>query len=317
MSAPYSVLLYYCYTKIETPDLFRHEHHKFCLSLNLLGRIYISSEGLNGTVSGLREDCEKYMNHVKSDARFATIEFKVDSHATHAFQKLHVRTKQEIVHLGLPELDPNKKSGKYIEPKDLWTKKDAVLLDVRSNYEHRLGKFKNSITLDIENFREFPEKVQALKDELKNKEVITICTGGVKCEKASAFLLEQGFENVYQLHGGIIKYGTETDGRDFEGSCYVFDNRMTVDINKYNPTVINKCYICSEPCGRIVNCANAECNIHVPICISCAKVSEGACSDLCKTHPKKRPYNERGYYPRKSNHYNPYEALRNMKCGRI
>lgn len=311
MSKPYSVLLYYFYTKIEDPELFRHEHHKYCLEQKLLGRIYVSHEGLNGSVSGLKNNCERYMADIKADSRFAGIEFKIAEHDSHAFQKLHVRVKNEIVHAGLRHINPNVRTGEYVEPKDLWAKKDAVLLDVRSKYETSLGKFKNSISLDIDNFREFPEKVKELKAELKDKEIITICTGGIKCEKASAYLLEQGFEKVYQLHGGIIKYGIDTDGKDFEGRCYVFDNRIAIDINRHNPVVITNCHICKETCGRMVNCANAECNIHVPICEICAKQSEGACSEICKNHPAKRPYNDRGYYPRKTNGYNPYEGLRN------
>jgi UPF0176 protein len=313
MDKPYTVLLYYCYTDIADPEDFRVQHHLYCIKNNLLGRIYVAHEGLNGTVSGLHADCEKYINDLKADPRFAHAHFKAEQHATHSFQKLHVRTKKEIVHSGLPHINPNAKTGKYLEPKDLWKKKDAILLDVRSNYEHKLGKFKNSITLDIENFREFPEKVQEIKEQFKNKEIITICTGGIKCEKASAYLLEQGFENVYQLHGGIIQYGLDTDGRDFEGKCYVFDNRIAVDINKHNPTTVSNCYVCKESTSRMVNCANPECNMHVPICAECGIEKDGACSIECKNHPQKRPYNEKGYYPRNTNHYNVYKGLNRKK----
>lgn len=306
----YSVLSYYCYTSIENPDEFREIHHIYCLENGILGRIYVSHEGLNGTLSGLHENCERYMVDLKTDPRFAHSHFKVTTHSSHAFQKLHVRTKREIVHSGLTHINPNEKSGKYIEPKDLWKNKDAVLLDVRSNYEHSLGKFKGSISFDIGTFREFPEKIKNLKDHYEGKDIITICTGGVKCEKASAFLLEQGFKNVYQLHGGIIQYGLDTDGRDFEGKCYVFDNRIAVDINRYNPTLISKCHICSCETDRMVNCANPQCNIHVTVCSSCGLEYEGSCSIQCKNNPNKRPYNEKGYYPKNSNHYNPHKGLK-------
>jgi UPF0176 protein len=151
-------------------------------------------------------------------------------------------------------------------------------LDVRSNYEHEVGKFKNALTLDIENFRDFPEKVKEL-EHLKGKKILTYCTGGIKCEKASAFLLEQGFENVYQLHGGIIKYGLEAGGEDFEGKCYVFDNRINADVNKVNPKVISKCHVCETNCDRMINCANPVCNLHAPICEKCGWELDGACSD--------------------------------------
>ncbi len=304
----YAILLYYCYTHIENPAQFREEHHYFCLSLNLMGRIIIAEEGLNGTVSGLIADCEAYMKAVKEDQRFAHIDFKVEYHHSHSFKKLYVRAKSEIVHAGLHTIDPTIRTGKHLKPADfkaLKAQEDVVVLDVRSNYEHSLGKFKDAITLDIENFRDFPDKVAELQ-HLKHKKVITYCTGGIKCEKASAYLLEQGFEDVYQLEGGIIKYGIEAGGEDFEGKCYVFDGRIAVDVNKVNPKVISTCYVCQKPSDRMVNCANEECNNHLPICEDCGWEMEGACSDTCKEHPEKRPYNGTGYYQKELNGYNPY-----------
>ena len=163
-------------------------------------------------------------------------------------------------------------------------------------------------SFDIKNFRDFPEKINEL-EKYKDKKIITYCTGGIKCEKASAYLLEKGFKNVYQLHGGIIKYGLEAGGEDFEGKCYVFDNRIVTDINKHNPKVISKCHICEKDCDRMVNCANPDCNKHVPICDSCSEQMEGACSTACKEHPKKRTYNGTGYYTKAQNGYNPYRGL--------
>jgi UPF0176 protein len=315
MEQPYLILLYYCYTKIEDPESFREEHHRFCLEHRLLGRIIVAAEGLNGTISGLRNDCEAYMDHLKADPRFHSIEFKVEPHQSHAFQKLHVRVKPEIVNSGLPQIDPTQKTGEYLEPQDfrrMMQKEDLLILDVRSDYEYNLGRFKNALTLDIENFREFPEKVEALK-KFRNKKVVTYCTGGIKCEKASAYLLEQGFTNVYQLHGGIIKYGMEAGGENFEGKCYVFDNRVVKEVNKINPVVISRCYVCNEVSDRMVNCANPWCNRHVPICESCGTKMEGACSAECKEHPDKRPYDGRGYYPKQMNGYNPSKGLKRDK----
>ncbi|MTI31285.1 rhodanese-related sulfurtransferase [Xanthovirga aplysinae] len=311
----YSILLYYCYTTIGEPEVFREEHHQLCLELGLLGRIIIAGEGLNGTVSGLKEDCEKYMQAVKADPRFAHTDFKVEPHVSHAFQKLYVRVKPEIVHVGLHDINPNERTGKHLEPDEFREMKDhddVVILDVRSNYEHKLGKFKNALTLDIDNFREFPEKVKEL-EHLKDKKVLTYCTGGIKCEKASAFLLEQGFEDVYQLHGGIIKYGIEAGGEDFEGQCYVFDGRIAKEVNKVNPLVISECYICGTKSDRMVNCANSQCNIHVPICQDCGWEYEGACSTTCKDHPKKRVYDGTGYYQKEMNGYDPSKNSKRLK----
>jgi len=307
----YLILLYYCYAEIEDPDAYREEHHLFCVENNIRGRIIISTEGLNGTVSGLREDCSKYMDYVKSDPRFAKTEFKVDHYHKHAFSKINVRFKEEIVHANLKNINPNIRTGVHLAPlefKELKDREDVVLLDVRSNYEHELGRFKNALTLDIENFRDFSGKVKEL-EHLKNRKIVTYCTGGIKCEKASAYLLEQGFKNVYQLHGGIIKYGLEAGGEDFEGKCYVFDNRVAIDVNKVNPQVVSLCHICGTKSDRMVNCANQTCNLHVPICEDCGWKLEGACSEACRTNPEKRPYDGTGYYQKNSNGYNPYKGL--------
>ncbi len=310
MENNYLILLYYCYSPIEDTASFRNEHHQLCLELDLRGRIIIAPEGLNGTVSGLKANCEKYMEAIQRDERFKSTEFKVEPYHQHAFQKLHVREKSEIVNLGAPEIDPNQQTGKHLEPEEFLAMKDehdVVILDVRSNYEHKLGKFKDAKTLDIDNFRDFPDKIQEL-EELKSKKVITYCTGGIKCEKASAMLLKSGFKDVYQLKGGIIKYGLEAGGEDFEGKCYVFDNRIAVVVNAVNPSVVATCYICNEPNDRMVNCANPTCNIHVPICEACGVKYEGACSSTCQSHPDKRAYDGTGYYATQMNGYNPYRC---------
>lgn len=304
----YTILLYYCYSHIADPELFREEHHQLCLSLDLTGRIIVASEGLNGTISGSHESCQKYMDIVKADHRFKDIDFKAEKSDKPAFQKLHVRVKPEIVHSSLHEINPRERTGIYLAPSDfrkIKDQEDIVILDVRSNYEHQVGRFKNAVTLDMENFREFPDKIAEL-EQYKGKKIVTYCTGGIKCEKASAYLLEKGFENVYQLHGGIIKYGIEEGGEDFEGKCYVFDNRVVVDVNTVNPKVLSQCHVCGTSCDRMVNCANPVCNNHVPICEDCGWKMEGACSEICQTHTEKRAYDGSGYYAKNSNGYNPF-----------
>ncbi|GAA4387428.1 rhodanese-related sulfurtransferase [Hymenobacter koreensis] len=312
----YRVLLYYCFTPIADVEAFREEHHRLCLQLDLRGRIIVAGEGLNGTVSGTVANCETYMQTVKADPRFAALEFKVEQAPAHTFQKLHVRVKPEIVHADLPHIKPYERTGTHLSPEEfraLKDRDDVVIVDVRSDYEYNLGRFKNAVTLDIENFREFPDRVERLRP-FQDKKILTYCTGGIKCEKASAFLLEQGFENVYQLHGGIIKYGIEAGGEDFEGKCYVFDGRVAVDVNTVNPTVIAQCVSCGRPDERMVNCANPHCNAHVVMCESCAEQREGACSDACQQHPDKRPYDGTGTYPKQSNHYNPEQGLASYRA---
>ena len=168
MKEPYLVLLYYCYTNISNPNKFREKHHLFCIDNNLKGRIIVSKEGINGTISGKKNDCENYMKKIYSDIRFKNVEFKIAKYPKNVFNKLNVRLKKEIVNSGIKNIDPNKLSGKYIEPKEFKSilknnDDDVVILDIRSNYEYNIGKFKNAITLDIENFREFQAKIDELK----------------------------------------------------------------------------------------------------------------------------------------------------------
>lgn len=314
----YQVLLYYIYTPIENADEYRGIHHQYCVDNNLLGRVIVASEGLNGTVSGLKVDTDNYMNWLHADPRFQTIDFKVEAVPANTFQKLHVRLKNEIVNSDLP-VDPLKRTGKHLEPaefKAIKDEEDVVIIDMRSNYESNIGRFKGAISFDMENLRELPSHMHEI-EHLKDKKVITYCTGGIKCEKASAYLLDQGFKNVYQLHGGIIKYGIEEGGEDFEGKCYVFDNRLAVDVNKVNPKTISKCHICHENCERMVNCANPECNNHLAICPKCLLEMDGACSIECKEHPRKRPFNEQGYYTKVSDGYTPEFGFKSRQKTKI
>ena len=313
------VLLYYCYTPIADPAAFAEAHHRLCVGLDLRGRIIVAAEGLNGTVSGTAAACDAYIAAVHADARFAGCEFKTDDVPAHAFAKLHVRVKPEIVHAGLPTVKPWERTAPYVEPAEFARLKDAddvVLLDVRSTYEHSVGRFKNAITLPIENFRELPahaDDLAVLRAQTQGKRIVTYCTGGVKCEKASAWLLDQGFENVYQLHGGIIRYGLETGGEDFDGKCYVFDNRLTVDVNRVNPTMVGCCHVCAVPSDRLINCANAACNAHLIVCEACGGQLQGACSEACRTAPEKRPCDGSGFYPKNTQAYNPALALERYK----
>ncbi len=297
----YHTLLYYCYSPIADAEQFAADHLTFCNSLNLVGRIIVANEGLNGVISGRPNACKKYMEAIHADERFAKTEFKIDEVEQPSFIKMHCRYKAEIVHSGLRDssiINPNVQTGKYLQPtefRDMMKKDEVIVLDVRSNYEHNLGKFKNAITLDIDNFRDFPNQIEALA-QYKNKKVMTYCTGGIKCEKASALLLHHGFKDVYQLHGGIIKYGKEAGGEDFEGKCYVFDNRIAINVNQVNPSVISTCYNCGKTTAKMINCANPECNKHFTQCDACGEKLQGCCSTACLEHPRKRPYDGTGYY---------------------
>ncbi len=297
----YRTLLYYCYTTIDDAEIFASTHLKFCKKLQLTGRIIVAREGLNGTVSGTAEACDLYMQELVRDPRFAAIDFKIDEVDEPSFARLHCRYKPEIVHLGLGEaenIDPQVQTGIHLEPRDFLDFKDrddVVILDVRSNYEHELGHFKNAVRLDLVNFRDFPSKINELA-KYKGKKIITYCTGGIKCEKASALLLREGFRDVYQLSGGIIKYGKVAGGKDFDGKCYVFDNRLGVDVNSVNPSIISTCKTCGIVSPRMINCANPKCNEHFLQCEECGTNTDGCCSEPCQQHPLKRHYDGTGYY---------------------
>jgi UPF0176 protein len=239
-----------------------------------------------------------YMDDLKSDPRFEGISFKVDEFDHIPFSKIHVRLKNEIVHSGLKNVNPIRLSGKHLHGKafqEMQQQGDVVVVDVRSNYETRMGKFKNAITFDMETFREFPEKVKEL-EKYKDKKIVTYCTGGIKCEKASAYLIEQGFNDVYQLYDGIIGYAKETGGKDFDGVLYVFDGRVTVPINEVNPEVISECKKCGVKVPRSLNCANVDCNEQFTMCEACSEEMEGCCTPHCMQSPNKRIYNGTGFY---------------------
>jgi len=296
---PYLAVAFYKYVPIDEAEVFVVKHLKYCQRLGIFGRILVADEGINGQLSGTVAQCRQYMEDLIADPRFAETDFKVDATERCAFSKIHVRYKPEIVHSGIQGIDPAKRTGKHLkaaEFQELKEKDNVVILDVRSNYEHHIGHFKGARTLDIENFRDFPSKLGELED-LKDKTVITYCTGGIKCEKASAFLLENGFKDVYQLDGGILKYAKEGGGADFDGKCYVFDGRVVVDVNTVNPTLVSHCIHCGTPSARMINCVNELCNEQIVMCESCGWEWNGACSTACLDIAE-RAYDGTGYYTR-------------------
>ena len=297
---PFRTLLYYKYVRISDAEAYTQQHLELCQRLGLVGRIIVADEGLNGTVSGTVVAVQKYMDTLNQHPLFSGIDFKIDDVDQPSFAAMHVRYKDEIVNSGSTQLgiDPTERTGQHLEPREfaeMMERDDVLVLDVRSNYESGLGRFKNAVTADIDNFRDFPAFIKNI-EQYKDKKVMTYCTGGIKCEKASALLLEAGFKDVYQLHGGIIKYGKEMQGKDFEGKCYVFDNRVSVQVNTVNPSVISTCKVCGTASTHMVNCASAECNDHIVLCEDCGDKLKGCCCEECTTSPTLRVYDGTGYY---------------------
>ncbi|PWU68039.1 rhodanese-related sulfurtransferase [Gracilibacillus dipsosauri] len=288
----YQVLLYYHYVDLEDPEGYANEHLKFCKELGLKGRILIAHEGINGTVSGTVEQTNTYMETMHNDPRFKDMVFKVDEADGHAFKKMHVRPRPELVTLRLEEdINPRETTGKYLSPQEFYEAmrdENTVVLDARNDYEYELGHFRGAIRPDIETFRELPKWVEENKDKLEGKKVLTYCTGGIRCEKFSGWLVKQGFEDVGQLHGGIVTYGKdpEVQGELWDGQLYVFDERISVPVNRKEHVVVGKDYFDGEPCERYVNCANPECNRQM----LCSEENEHkymrGCSHECRTHPR-------------------------------
>ncbi|MGM0972680.1 MAG: rhodanese-related sulfurtransferase [Bacillota bacterium] len=297
---PYRVLLYYMYVPIEDPEEFAREHKALCNELGLKGRILVANEGINGTVSGPVEQTDRYMEVMKQDPRFAEMVFKIDETDGHAFPKMKVRARPELVTLRLEDdVNPNELTGKYLEPKEFFERlqdEDTIVLDARNDYEYDLGHFRGAIRPDIENFRDLPNWVRENKELLGDKKIITYCTGGIRCEKFSGWLVKEGFKDVAQLHGGIVTYGKdpEVQGQLWDGQLYVFDDRIGVPVNQKEHVIVGKDYFTGEPCERYVNCANPACNKK----ILCSEENEHkymrSCSDECRTHPRNRYIAEHG-----------------------
>ncbi|API89971.1 hypothetical protein BKP56_12195 [Marinilactibacillus sp. 15R] len=291
----YRVLLYYKYVTIENPEQFRVDHLNLCRELNLKGRILVSDEGLNGTVSGSVSDTDKYMTALRSDDRFSDIMFKIDEADAHAFKKMYVRYRPEIVSLKLGEedLNPNELTGKHLKPEEFRAAledENTIVLDARNDYEYDLGHFRGAVRPDIRSFRELPQWIKENKEKFMDKKVVTYCTGGVRCEKFSGWLLKEGFKDVGQLHGGIHNYGTDpkTQGELWDGKMYVFDERISVDINRKEKTIIARDWYDGTPCERYVNCGNPFCNRQYITSEKNEHKYLRGCSHECRISPENR-----------------------------
>lgn len=275
------ILLFYQYIKIDEPEVFAKQHALFCKKLELQGRILVAQEGINGSVSGTKEQTEQYKRIMHQDSRFTTMPFKEDIGMMHPFKKMIVKVKQEIVTFG-QNVDL-KKSGKHLSPQEfveLYEKgEEVVILDARNEYESRVGKFKGAITTNIQTFREFPQVIEQIKDK-KEKKIVMYCTGGIRCEKASAYLVENGFKEVYQLDGGILNFGKHFPDTIWEGKCFVFDKRLLQSINSKEKPLTN-CELCTKECDLYKNCAHIACDRYCAVCLKCEQKYGGCCSKEC------------------------------------
>ena len=216
----------------------------------LKGTILLSTEGINLFVAGLEEAIEHFFDHLNTHETFKDLPRKDSLSTEQPFTRMLVRIKKEIISMGRNEVMPAKHTAQHLSASEFkqWydQNKDMVVLDTRNDYEVELGTFKDAIDLNIETFRAFPDAVRELPMDAKNKPVVTFCTGGIRCEKAAEYMLQQGFKEVYQLDGGILKYFEECGSTHYDGECFVFDKRVAVDGN-LQETQTTQCYACRMP----------------------------------------------------------------------
>ena len=286
------VASFYNYVEIGEPLKFRDEQLELCQSLGLKGRILIGKEGINGSVCGKKENVEKYKESLRKNPLFSNIDFKEQEAKKQAFSRLYISVRKEIVHFGA-DVDL-RNTAQFLEPKELkeWldSNEDIVLADMRNNYESKIGKFRNAVTLNIRNFRDLPNAVEDIKS-LKDKKIVAYCTGGIRCEKGSAFLKENGFSDVYQLKGGILKFGEKYPDTYWEGKCFVFDERIAIDINKNKNDSIAECELCSKKADNYINCHNLDCDKLFSCCNDCKINFNASCSEECSKAPNRRKKN--------------------------
>ncbi len=245
----YAVATFYLFVDLPDFEAMAEPLKKCCVDNSVKGTILLASEGLNATIAGEKAAVQNVVDSLCNDVRFADLFVKWSSASEMPFQRMKVRLKDEIVTMGIEGVDPTEKVGTYIKPADwnaLIADPDVLLVDTRNDYEYSLGTFEGAVNPQTANFRDFPAYVEENLAEKKPKKVAMFCTGGIRCEKATSYLLEKGFEDVYHLEGGIINYleNVEPAESTWQGECYIFDDRVTVthDLAPGN-------HICCRGCG--------------------------------------------------------------------
>ncbi|MCW5589823.1 MAG: sulfurtransferase [Legionellales bacterium] len=218
-------------------------------SQGLRGTILLSPEGINLFMAGPENKIRDFQIHLATFSGCENLIYKESFSDTQPFSRMLVKIKEEIIAFGQDNIEPAKQTAPYVSPQEFkqWyeNNKDMIVVDTRNDYEYRVGTFKNAVDLHIQHFRQFPEAIQHLED-CKDKTIVTFCTGGIRCEKAAEFMRQQGFNQVYQLEGGILNYFEQCGGDFYEGECFVFDKRVALDPNLQESATI-QCYACRNP----------------------------------------------------------------------
>ena len=261
----------YKFEQLDSLDALIPEFQDKCDELELKGSVYLSPRGINFSISGTEANIEKYIEFMENDSRFLNIPLKRTYSETQPFRRMKVRLKKEIISLGRDDIDPRELTGEYVSPQELLSmyenNEDVVVLDTRNEYETRVGLFENAVDLQLDTFRDFPKAIEQLPVEYKDKQIVMYCTGGIRCEKASAVMLKAGFTDVKQLEGGVLDYFKETGGKYWNGDCFVFDERVALDTD-LNETEYIYCYICREPLSAEEKASpDFKINEYCPYCI--------------------------------------------------
>jgi len=270
----YEVLLFYKYVTIADPEVVAQRVQECATRLGLLGRVIVAQEGINATLEGRLSDTTLFLKDFLTDERFKGIDIKRSAGDGRTFPKLSVKVRTEIVgtRFTSEEADPRVKTAPRVGPDEIkkWyeANEDFVVIDMRNSYEFSSGHFVNAIDPGLRNSRDLPQAMERLVP-FKEKKVLTVCTGGVRCEKMSAYLLNKGFREVYQLDGGIHSYMEKYPGQDFLGTLYTFDQRVTMDFGGERK-VIGRCALCGTATERYVNCADDDCHLHFLACKACS-----------------------------------------------
>lgn len=250
-TAPIVVCAMYKFVTLENFQDLRQPLLDVMEANEVRGTLLLAKEGINGTVAGSRQGIDALLAWLDKDERLANIGYKESFDDTMPFYRTKVKLKKEIVTMGVEGIDPKQVVGTYVKPKDwnaLISDPDVVLVDTRNDYEYQIGTFEGAVNPNTETFREFPQYVKENMDPTKHKKVAMFCTGGIRCEKSTAYMKEQGFEEVYHLEGGILKYLEEVPKEEtkWEGECFVFDNRVAVnhDLEKGQ---YDQCHACRYP----------------------------------------------------------------------
>jgi UPF0176 protein len=248
---PITVIALYKFITLDDFEDLKPKMLGHLLNLNIRGTLLLAKEGINGTISGEESALMQFIKWLQTDARFEELDYKISHHDTQPFHRTKVKLKKEIVTMGVNSIDPNKVVGTYVDANDwndLINDPDTLLIDTRNDYEVNIGSFKNAVNPNTETFREFPDYVKENLDPQKHKKVAMFCTGGIRCEKASAYMKEQGFDEVYHLKGGILKYLENIESKEslWDGECFVFDDRVAVnhDLEKGQ---YDQCHACRHP----------------------------------------------------------------------